>query len=227
MSDNIYTLISKISKEAGALAPEKSGGVPFAFRGVDSTINHLAPLLQEYGVVTIPEVLEHKVTSREVGNKVVTQSEVTTKFTFAAPDGSSVSPTTVGLAQDYADRSAAQAQSVAFRVALLQTFTLPTHQKEPEEAGEEVMRTTEAEKSKIVAAKPPASTPSTTALRAEVTKYIKGFTDPDTGEVRDPIPADKINDYATKKFKVERKVWVENQDQMTELVADIKAGKIK
>ena len=67
----------------------------------------------------------------------MTTSEILTKFTFYAPDGSNLSATTAGLANDYADRSAAQAQSVAFRVALLQTFALPTHSLEPEQTGVE------------------------------------------------------------------------------------------
>jgi hypothetical protein len=136
---NIVQIISRISSEAGALAPLQGKGVPFPFRGIDGTVNHLAPLLQKYGVIVIPEVLEHLVSAREPApNRTLTQSEVTVKFTFYAPDGSSLSATTVGLAQDYSDRCAAQAQSVALRVALLQTFTLPTQMPEPEEIGEQV-----------------------------------------------------------------------------------------
>lgn len=140
-SMNIYQIIAAVGSEAGALAPESKGGVPFAFRGVDGTVAHLVPHLRKYGVITVPEVLEQKVTTRELSaGKAITQTEVLTKFHFYAPDGSSVSATTAGLAQDYADRSTAQAQSVAFRVALLQTFTLPTHDKEPEQAGEETQK---------------------------------------------------------------------------------------
>lgn len=139
MTDNIFQIIAKVGEEAGALAPEKTGGVPFAFRGIDAVIAHLVPHLRKYGVITVPEVIEQRVTSREAPqNKTITQTEVLTKFTFYAPDGSNVSATTAGLAQDYSDRSTAQAQSVAFRVALLQTFTLPTHDKDPEVAAEEV-----------------------------------------------------------------------------------------
>lgn len=138
---NIYQIISKIGQEAGALAPEKTGGVPFAFRGVDGTVAHLVPHLRKYGVITVPEVIDQQVTQREVGNnKTITQTQITTRFHFYAPDGTSVTATTAGLAQDYSDRSTSQAQSVAFRIALLQTFTLPTHDKEPELAGEEVQK---------------------------------------------------------------------------------------
>lgn len=151
---SIFQIIPAIRAEAGALAPTRSaqGGVPFPFRGIDGTINHLAPFLTKYGVVTVPKVLERTTTSREVGSKTVTQTDLLADFTFYAPDGTSVTATTNGLAQDFADRSAAQAQSVAFRVALLQTFTLPTQQKEPEETGEEVIKGTAEEKAKVAQA---------------------------------------------------------------------------
>lgn len=135
---SIVELISIISKEAGALAPESKGGVPFPFRGVDGTVNHLAPKLQKYGVIVVPEVLSAITTPNAVGNRTVKTSEVTTRFTFYAPDGSYIQATTAGLADDFADRSVAQAQSVAYRIALLQTFSLPTQSPEPEESGQAV-----------------------------------------------------------------------------------------
>jgi hypothetical protein len=172
---NIFQIIPAIRAEAGALAPTKSaqGGVPFPFRGIDGTINHLAPFLTKYGVVTVPKVLERTTTSREVGSKTVTQTDLLADFTFYAPDGTSVTATTTGLAQDFADRSAAQAQSVAFRVALLQTFTLPTQQKEPEETGEEVIRGTAEEKVKVAQAATAATKPDpVTELQGQIKAII-------------------------------------------------------
>lgn len=179
---SIYQAISKISEEAGALAPESKGGVPFAFRGIDGTVAHLAPFLLKYGVITVPKVIDHKVSLREVGNKAITQSEVTTEFTFYAPDGSSISATTVGLAQDYSDRSAAQAQSVAFRVALLQTFALPTHSKEPEEVGEEVQAVIAGEQASI-AKRQTAAQSNLEDVRAEIKAIIQNPENPYTGPV--------------------------------------------
>lgn len=165
---NIYQIISTISAEAGALTATQSSGVPFPFRGIDGTINHLSPHLQKHGVIVVPEVLEHEVTPREVGQRVVKTAKILTRFTFYAPDGTSVSATTAGLADDFADRATAQAQSVAFRVALLQTFTLPTQSPEPEQTGQVVQdakhepktaagRKVEAARAPAAAAKPPQS----------------------------------------------------------------------
>lgn len=135
----IYTLINDVKKKVGPLAPKKTAGVPFPFRGIDGTVNHVASAVNEVGIVIVPRVLEHEVLPRELKDgRVVKTTKVTTEFVFYAPDGSSVSAITSGLADDFADRSTAQAQSVAFRVALLQTFLLPTQSSEPEETGQKV-----------------------------------------------------------------------------------------
>lgn len=224
---NIYNRINLISQEAGALKPEKSGGVPFPFRGIDGTVNHLSPLLRKYGVIYLPKVTSHKVSSREVGTKTVTQSEIETTFTFVAPDGSSVEVTTAGLAQDFADRSAAQAQSVALRVALLQLFALPTQTKEPEETGQIVQDGSEKEKADVAAKAPqtPAK-PTVAALKAQIGTFIKGGTNQATGEVTDPIAGPILNDYADKKFG-SRDVWFTDATKLGVLLDDLRAGKVK
>lgn len=164
----IYAAIAAVSSEAGALAPTKNGaGVPFAFRGVDATVAHVAPYLKKHGIVVFPEVVDSFHSAREVGSKVVTQTEIRTAFHFVhIEDGSEVVATTIGLAQDFSDRSAAQAQSVAFRVAILQTFTLPTHEKEPEEVGEIVQKGIAEEKANATPKTP--AKPTVAALKQQV-----------------------------------------------------------
>lgn len=171
---NIYQRINAISQEAGALAPEAKGGVPFAFRGIDGTVAHLTPFLHKYGVFNTSNVVSHVVTEREVGTRVVKTTQVEVEFEFFAPDGSSVKMTTPGLADDFADRSSAQAMSVAYRIALLQLFHLPTHSKEPEETGQEVMdnRGASAPRSapaveKAKAAAGPAKAPAVSAVKLQ------------------------------------------------------------
>lgn len=152
---NIYSIIATIADEAGALAKSNANGVPFAFRGIDAVINHLAPHLDKHGVFSTSRIVDKQTTSRELnGGKAITQTDVTVEYTFHAPDGSSISTTVVGLAQDYSDRSAAQAMSVAYRIALLQLFHLPTTDKEPEQAGEETQRYIEQNTAKATASKP-------------------------------------------------------------------------
>ena len=137
---NIYQRIAAITAEAGALAPEAKGGVPFAFRGIDGTVAHLTPFLNKYGVFLSPKVLSHIVSPNQVGNRTVKTTEVEVTYLVYGPDGKSdIEITVPGLADDFADRSTAQAMSVAYRIALLQLFHLPTHSKEPEETGQVVL----------------------------------------------------------------------------------------
>lgn len=174
MVGKIYAAIAAVSEEAGALAPTKNGaGVPFAFRGVDATVAHVAPHLKKHGIIVYPEVLESFHGTREVGSKAITQTEIKTAFHFVhIEDGSEVIATTIGLAQDFSDRSAAQAQSVAFRVAILQTFTLPTHSPEPEEVGETVQKGIAEERAKAPAHTGAPAKPSVAQLKARVGNLV-------------------------------------------------------
>lgn len=225
---NIYQIIAKIGEEAGALAPEKSpqGGVPFAFRGVDSVVAHLTPHLRKYGVITVPKVVSVNTTSREISNnKAITQSEVITEFTFYAPDGTSITATTTGLAQDYADRSAAQAQSVAFRVALLQTFTLPTHDKEPEVAGEETQKYIENVAASAPKKAPAAPTgPNITDLKRQVSEQLAG---------RGIKGGAAIKAYGDRFFAEDiekdpsKAKWSEHPTPLKKLLEHLKSGEIK
>lgn len=142
---NIYQRIAAITEEAGALAPESKGGVPFAFRGIDGTVAHLTPFLNKYGVFLAPQVQSHIVTPNAVGNRTVKTTELEVKYVVFGPEGKSdIEIIVPGLADDFADRSSAQAMSVAYRIALLQLFHLPTHSKEPEETGQDVVNARES-----------------------------------------------------------------------------------
>lgn len=139
---NIIQIISKVTKEAGGLeATQKAGsGIKFPYRGVDDVVTHLKAKLDEEGVIYTPRLISSNVSTREVGaGKAITQSDIVVEYTFHAPDGSTLTASAPGLAQDYADRSAAQAMSVALRTVLIQLFKLQAN-GDPEAAGEEVQR---------------------------------------------------------------------------------------
>lgn len=168
---NIYQIISAISSEVGAIELTEKSGVPFPFRGIDHTVNVLSPVLRRHGVITVPQVQSLIVTPKDVGNRTVKTAEVITKFTFYAPDGTFIEAITAGLADDFGDRSVAQAQSVAFRIALLQTFTLPTQSPDPEETGQKTQD--DAAAIKETAEKQPTKTEaSISEIRAEIAKFI-------------------------------------------------------
>ena len=209
---NIIQCIAAISQEAGALAPESKQGVPFPFRGVDGTVNHLAAHMNKYGVVALPTVLEHKVSPREVGTRVVKTTEVLTMFTFYAPDMTSVSVTTAGLADDFGDRSTAQAQSVAYRIALLQTFHLPTQAAEPEQVGG-VVSDANAKHDTVKADNTVAA-----QMRAQIGALIKATENPYDGEM-----VNALGDEITGKS---RAAWMSSATDLKKVVAAIQAGQV-
>jgi hypothetical protein len=215
MTGKIYAAIAEVSKKAGALAPTKNGaGVPFAFRGVDATVAHVAPFLKDAGIVIVPEVLDKITTQREVGTKVVTQTDIRIAFHFIhTEDGSEVVATTAGLAQDFSDRSAAQAQSVAFRIAILQTFTLPTHDKEPEEVGEEIQKGLAAERAKAPAAPAGPKQPTASQLKAEVGKLV-------TNKVVTPQQIDAFGDEISGQSKTK---WMNDPAILSSILAKFSA----
>ena len=192
MPTSIGAIISRISEEAGALHKSRAagGGVPFEFRGIDAVINHLAPHMDKYGIFSTSRVTHKETTPRPLfdrdGNpngKAITQTDITVEYTFHAPDGSSVTTEVPGLAQDHADRSAAQAMSVAYRVALLQLFHLPTDSPEPEVSGEQTQDFIEKNASAPASgrsAKP--AGPTADELRAEIGKIIQDPTNTIEGD---------------------------------------------
>lgn len=111
-----------IAAEVGVLEPEKKGGVPFAFRGVDAVVATLTPLLIKHEVLVVPVNAIQNLHQRDAASKVLTKADLHVTYRFYGPDGDFLEATVPGQADDFADRSSAQAMSVAFRILLLQTF---------------------------------------------------------------------------------------------------------
>lgn len=135
--------ILDIADEVGVLTPEKSGGVPFAFRGIDATVAKLTPLLNKHGVFFGPVDVLQSLSLRDVGNKVVTKADLTVTYRAFGAKGDHLDFQVPGQADDFADRSSAQAMSVAFRVLLLQVFHIAAFGDE-EAASEETKNTRES-----------------------------------------------------------------------------------
>ena len=207
----IIRLINDVRKKAGALEKTK-GGLSFPFRGIDGTVDHLAPHLNEAGIVTVPQVIESDVVQRErKDGRIVTTTNLRTKVTFYAPDGSFVESITAGQADDFGDRSAAQAQSVALRVALLQTFFLPTQTADPEHTGQEVQNK-------------PSATVSSNKIAGAASKAQGGEREAQQTILNDYINAGKL----TKEEAATRRKEIQNTGSKTpygDLLAALKEGK--
>lgn len=106
----------------------------YNFRGIDAVMNAVGPALRKHGVVIVPtNVLSHDiVTATTTGGKTTNAVRVHVQYTAYGPAGDSIVMDVVGEAQDAADKGTAKAMSVAYRTLLLQAFTLPTDDTDPD-----------------------------------------------------------------------------------------------
>jgi hypothetical protein len=135
-SSKIYAKLAAVMAELPAVGKDsKNEQQGWNFRGVDAVVNAISPALRNHGVIVVPELLE--CTYRDTltaGRDPRPTREVTVRvrYTFYAEDGSYVSAVVPGESLDQSDKGSAKAMSVAFRIALLQVFSLPTSEPDPD-----------------------------------------------------------------------------------------------
>ena len=135
MADKIYPALIAIKRNVGAIEKGRkydAAGTKFNYRGTDDVIDVVFPLLNEYGVILAQRVLEvvDAMAGKSNPSPVV---RVRCEFKFIAEDGSYVECITVGQAQAASDKASTAAQSVATRIALCQTLTIPFEMTDPED----------------------------------------------------------------------------------------------
>lgn len=106
----------------------------FNFRGIDQVMNAVGPALRKAGVVIVPtRIISHEIATAATSQSKSTNAvKVHVEYTAYGPAGDSISMEVVGEAQDTADKGTAKAMSVAYRTLLLQAFTLPTDDTDPD-----------------------------------------------------------------------------------------------
>lgn len=129
-NQQIYKSLCAITKEIGAIGKDRRNPQQgFMFRGIDQVMNTLHPLLAEYGVFIVPEIIESRREERQTksgGNLIYTIHKV--RYHFTAMDGSEVCATVIGEGMDSADKSSNKAMAVAFKYACFQVFCIPTEE---------------------------------------------------------------------------------------------------
>jgi hypothetical protein len=131
----VQEAITNVMAEVGAVGKgEQNRQQGFNFRGIDATVNALSPAMRRHGVTVRPcEV--HNVTYEAFQSKSggrLTSCRVIVSYAFRGPDGDEIVSTVAAESMDSGDKGTAKAMSVAFRIALLQTFALPTQETDPD-----------------------------------------------------------------------------------------------
>jgi len=124
----IYKAISNVMAEIGAIPKDKqcTQGSGFKYRGIDSVMDALHPILSRNKVFIVPEVLEQAREERQSkSGGVLTYSICKIKYTFYTEDGSNVSSTVIGEAMDSGDKATNKSMAIAFKYACFQVFCIP------------------------------------------------------------------------------------------------------
>jgi hypothetical protein len=132
---NIQSALIAIMRDCEAIGKNKRNTMQnYNFRGIDDVANELHEHFAKHGVFVLPEVLTiNQVERITKAGGAVFYTTITCKFTFMAPDGSSVSCVAAGEGMDSGDKSTNKAMSAALKYSLLQVFLIPTEEKKDSE----------------------------------------------------------------------------------------------
>ena len=223
LPQNIHAIIPAIREELGFISKDQqaTAGAQFQYRGHDTIVNAIVPLLNKYGVfITVEdELLRYE--GREAANKKwATASVIRKAVTFHAPDGSSVTSTVVAESIDNGNKSTGQAQTYAYRFALTQTFTIPTGEADPDStsgdfgaAGESAPAPTRTQPTATI---PRANDPEVEDLKASIADHLKAH----GIEGREAITA------AGNKFFNGREGWSNNKGALTKWQKALANGEV-
>lgn len=177
----IYELLPKVMDEIGAVGKGRKANMPggaYMFRGIDDLYNAVQPALIKHGVTVIPaemELLRRDIIERQ-GKSALIFTMVQATYRFTAPDGSSVTATTIGEAMDTGDKGCNKAMSTAMKYALFQVLCIPTEEsKDPENDHHELPPAAPAKMAPAPVKQPPkaAAHPNAIALTALCNKWAK------------------------------------------------------
>jgi|HubBroStandDraft_2_1064218.scaffolds.fasta_scaffold168179_2 hypothetical protein len=120
----------------------------FKFRGVDDVYAALNPLLAEHKLLMTPRAVDVKTSERtSKGGGKLFSVVVKMEFDFiSAEDGSIHSVCTYGEGMDSGDKATSKAQSIAYKYAVFQAFSIPVEgvTPDPDEESHEVESDSEA-----------------------------------------------------------------------------------
>lgn len=138
LPSEIYKLMPKIMAAVGPVAKSQVN-TKFKGQAIEDIYNALNKAMSEHGVFTSSEILETVRDERKTsGGGALLYTILKVRYTFWAPDGSSVSTTVQGEGMDAGDKSANKAMSAAHKYALKQAFLIPTESDDPDRESHEV-----------------------------------------------------------------------------------------
>lgn len=134
MTKSVFQLFAEAMVDIKSVRKgEENKHFNFSFRGVDAVVNAVGPVLRKHGLFVIPHDMQaaYEPVSTSGGKPAM---NVRTKNTYRwyGPSGDFFDTVATGESIDNGDKGTAKANSVAFRTCLLQAFTLPTDDPDPD-----------------------------------------------------------------------------------------------
>lgn len=131
---SVYEAWSAVMEEVQSIGKnDRNTDQNFSFRGIDSVMSAVGPVLRKHGVSVIPQALDEISERYETkrGANMVNRL-VKVGFKVIGPRGDSFEGSTYGEAADSGDKAVSKAHSVAYRTFLLQALTIPTDEPDPD-----------------------------------------------------------------------------------------------
>lgn len=231
-SVGIYGKILAIQKEIKGL--QKNGVGPstqgsYKFLAVDDVLQVVKPLLDQHAVIVHANLLDHgfeftKALAKDDSRtpKYATTAWVKYEFRFIdTEDGSSISTVVLGEGADTSDKATRKATTSAWKVALIQTFSLITGETDPDaqdganvpESASSTTRVSKTDQKLAQAAKP---NDPVEAKRTELQEVTKD-------QQRDFNDVLALGDRIA---KVGRGVWTKDLVHLDAVIAAVKNGEV-
>jgi hypothetical protein len=188
---SIFSSMLAVQEELTAITKDSQNSQQgWKFRGVDSVMNTLHPILVKHKIFVTPDVLDIKRTAATT-NKGTTlnYATATVKYTFYSADGESVSAVVVGEGMDSGDKATSKALSIAYKYAMFQTFCIPTEDDPDKDCYEAAVPTTDYAEEKIDVAVWLAEKQLNEQQRAMLEKLDKNFDITVYNKIKDKVNA--------------------------------------
>lgn len=112
---------------------ERNKAQGFNFRGIDTVMNAVGPVLRKHRVVVLPAPDDITLSTYQTDKGTTMHSAVVKmRYFVQGPAGDVLIGGAYGEAADAGDKAVSKAQSVAYRVFLLQGLTIPTDEPDPD-----------------------------------------------------------------------------------------------
>lgn len=129
MAADVVAAIAAITRDLPAIGKgESSKDIPYKFRGIETLMTHIAPLMAKHKLVIVPDVRSLTV-NRDVENSKGrmagwTETILHVGWTILGPEGGVVTGATTGIGRDNSDKGANKAQTQAFKYLLMELFSI-------------------------------------------------------------------------------------------------------